>query len=559
MISYDEFAKRYHALVGTPLALAFMGDFSRAGELHVLSQEAVGDYHSNLQALALEIEAFDASGLPLDQQLDLEMAVKALQGERYGNTVDVNGHLRYSVAPEAATKVVALTPSFLGNDPRSPPEILDDAILRMQKVGGHLQEHAATLADVLLLPAAQTEQRMASALPIVGGFFLEFAKSHDYSRVADLEGALDQVSEAAGSYAQVIGAKETTTQVSVGEEATRRLFQLRGIDVTLEEMYRLCKEHLGRITKGVEELKERLIEKYSLDRQSTIFQVRDFLRGRFALNPSEYVSTMEEMVERSRTFAYDHIVHPLSTELDLRIGAVPDHLSAFIPQAGVLRPGSLATGIPRVQCYVNLKAPYGQINRLSMLTLASHEGFPGHTYQLVERLKHPSPFRAWNSPTDLTEGWATYVGEELMLGADFMEEEGLADEERFSRTLSFLGVVVSSAMNLCLLTGNTDYLDISDNFQSQGSDPWESSIAFYQTMLNSSPKQAQGKAASIVLRPTYSATYLVGNRLMRELHSNAQANQGRSFSEKDFWRSVSSKGHMPLSYIARELEHDGII
>jgi uncharacterized protein (DUF885 family) len=555
--NYKALTERFHELMSNPFSLVGEEDFSRADELPDISLDSIEDHASRCLSLAEVIDNTDVSSLPVPKQLDLEMARDALRAEAMSRTVLTGGSPRYNVEPEAIQAIAGLTTNYL-SEPTSATDIIDSFLIRMEQLPEYLSQELSRL-DTPVEFMRRRELDTASAFDEVLAAFRIFAEEKGYKNIPHLNSAIERASAEVKSHISRLSDMPTRKDYNIGYDAAARWFRLKGITLSLEEIHEWSQRYLQEVAENLEQMKPRLIRKHGLNRYADFYRVALELKESFEVPPEEVIAFAQEMSRKAQEFAYSHgIVVPLRDAF-ITVEECPAYLRPSVPVAAMSRPGAFAEGTRKGTFLINPREGVGKaLNRLNMPTIASHELVPGHMYQLARAPDHPSIVRKWLKPRDLCEGWATLYAEQGTAEAGFTSDPGLKEEEDYMRQFDLIRLGARANFVLAGLTGEVRFLENPFGVTSRRQDMFETCSQFYERMTGFSPGRARGDV-EIFAGITYGALYLVGNTIMREMESQARAKQGNKFSLPQFLEHILQKGNMPLSYMQRELQHDGIL
>ncbi len=196
-------------------------------------------------------------------------------------------------------------------------------------------------------------------------------------------------------------------------------------------------------------------------------------------------------------------------------------------------PPSLGGDRPGV-FYVNLRQPT-EIQRFGMLTLAAHEGVPGHHFEVAysQNLKGIPMLRA-NAPiTAYSEGWALY-SERLVY------ELGLHDE---TSNIGRLQAEMFRAVRLVVDTG------IHAKRWSR-----QKAIDYMMAYTGMPEGEVTAEIDRYIVMPGQACAYMVGMLEMLALREEARERLGDAFQLADFHQALLKNGPLPLDILRREVE-----
>ena len=168
-------------------------------------------------------------------------------------------------------------------------------------------------------------------------------------------------------------------------------------------------------------------------------------------------------------------------------------------------------------------------------TLSIHEASPGHHFQvsIQQELESLPAFRRFGGYTAYAEGWALYaesLGKELGLFTDPYQWYGRLSDEQLR------------AMRLVVDTGLHYY-------------GWSREQAIDYMMQNSSMAESDvvAEVERYIVMPGQALSYKVGQRVIRELRDEAEAELGDDFDVRAFHRQVLADGALPMGVLQTKI------
>jgi len=164
-------------------------------------------------------------------------------------------------------------------------------------------------------------------------------------------------------------------------------------------------------------------------------------------------------------------------------------------------------------------------------TLSIHEASPGHHFQISiqQEVESLPAFRRFGGYTAFAEGWALYaesLGKELGVFTDPYQWYGRLSDEQLR------------AMRLVVDTG-LHHLG------------WSRQQAIDYMMANSSMAESDvvAEVERYIVIPGQALSYKVGQRVIRELRTEAEAELGDRFDVRAFHRQVLIDGALPMGVL----------
>ena len=174
--------------------------------------------------------------------------------------------------------------------------------------------------------------------------------------------------------------------------------------------------------------------------------------------------------------------------------------------------------------------------RMSMPTLAYHEGVPGHHFQIALAQESDLPtFRNVVDFTAYTEGWALYA-ERLAWELGWYEQDPYGN----------LGRLQAEAFRASRLVVDTGIHSQNWSFD-QAVDFMVDNAGLPQNMV-------QGEVGRYVAWPGQATAYMIGLLKFLELRQEAMDQLGERFDLKEFHSVILSNGSMPLDVMERVVQ-----
>jgi uncharacterized protein (DUF885 family) len=168
-------------------------------------------------------------------------------------------------------------------------------------------------------------------------------------------------------------------------------------------------------------------------------------------------------------------------------------------------------------------------------TLSIHEASPGHHFQISiqQEVESLPAFRRFGGYTAYAEGWALYaesLGKELGLFTDPYQWYGRLSDEQLR------------AMRLVVDTGLHYY-------------GWSRQQAIDYMLANSSMAESDvvAEVERYIVIPGQALAYKVGQRVIRELRTEAEAELGDRFDVRAFHRQVLVDGALPMGVLQTKI------
>jgi len=184
--------------------------------------------------------------------------------------------------------------------------------------------------------------------------------------------------------------------------------------------------------------------------------------------------------------------------------------------------------------YVNL-VDMSQTQKVQVAAIASHEGAPGHHFQIARQQELPAmpKFRKFGGYGAYMEGWGLY--------SERLANEMGVYKDPYAR-FGMLSLQVWRAIRLVLDTG------IHSKRWSR-----EQAIAYFHANSSVADKDIAREVDRYFNWPGQATSYMVGELKIMELRRRAQRELGPRFDIRDFHEAVLSQGALPLDILDEQV------
>ena len=392
------------------------------------------------------------------------------------------------------------------------------------------------------------------------------ATEESWQELPRLTAARAKAEAALTSYIARLKALPTTTQLHVGDTIAREIVRLRGIDKSLEQIHGIAKRFLADTQSDIETLRARLVQKHSLPADTTADQLENFLAEKHPvqLKDGKLESVLDRYQEERQkilAFIHERNLFPVFEDQDMRIVRTPSFLEPSIPAGAMVQPPPFRDGTKVSLVYLTLSQELlAEHTELSIPNMMIHEGIPGHHLQLATAATHASVVRRHFEAMDHAEGWTTML-EGYMLDVGYMGD--LTDEARFTGKRDIARIGARVAIDLFFMTGEKPYLEVGVDCDLSSDDPFVAAGNLLAAVTGFVPGRVQAELNWYSQERGYPLSYLTGNRLVLELKRDlAEANTGKLEGldlDRRFHALYMGSGNMPLRYLRRVFEHEGLI
>jgi len=566
MSMFDAFVERFHAhFTENPNRRVSLGVNRALGELPNPSRAAIERRDADGAELLQRAASIPREGLSFDQRLDLDLAALMVEAERYNDTYTFNGRTQAQQLPSCGDDVGNGIFMMLINDPRPASERLDDITARLEKVPAYVDALLGRL-DTPVARWVMMDVQKVEGLPQLFETVETMAKEESWQELPRLTAARAKAEAALTSYIARLKALPTTTQLHVGDTIAREIVRLRGIDKSLEQIHGIAKRFLADTQSDIETLRARLVQKHSLPADTTADQLENFLAEKHPvqLKDGKLESVLDRYQEERQkilAFIHERNLFPVIEDQDMRIVRTPSFLEPSIPAGAMVQPPPFRDGTKVSLVYLTLSQELlAEHTELSIPNMMIHEGIPGHHLQLATAATHASVVRRHFEAMDHAEGWTTML-EGYMLDVGYMGD--LTDEARFTGKRDIARIGARVAIDLFFMTGEKPYLEVGVDCDLSSDDPFVAAGNLLAAVTGFVPGRVQAELNWYSQERGYPLSYLTGNRLVLELKRDlAEANTGKLEGldlDRRFHALYMGSGNMPLRYLRRVFEHEGLI
>ena len=566
MSMFDAFVERFHAhFTENPNRRVSLGVNRALGELPNPSRAAIERRDADGAELLQQAASIPREGLSFDQRLDLDLAALMVEAERYNDTYTFNGRTQAQQLPSCGDDVGNGIFMMLINDPRPASERLDDITARLEKVPAYVDALLGRL-DTPVARWVMMDVQKVEGLPQLFETVETMAKEESWQELPRLTAARAKAEAALTSYIARLKALPTTTQLHVGDTIAREIVRLRGIDKSLEQIHGIAKRFLADTQSDIETLRARLVQKHSLPADTTADQLENFLAEKHPvqLKDGKLESVLDRYQEERQkilAFIHERNLFPVIEDQDMRIVRTPSFLEPSIPAGAMVQPPPFRDGTKVSLVYLTLSQELlAEHTELSIPNMMIHEGIPGHHLQLATAATHASVVRRHFEAMDHAEGWTTML-EGYMLDVGYMGD--LTDEARFTGKRDIARIGARVAIDLFFMTGEKPYLEVGVDCDLSSDDPFVAAGNLLAAVTGFVPGRVQAELNWYSQERGYPLSYLTGNRLVLELKRDlAEANTGKLEGldlDRRFHALYMGSGNMPLRYLRRVFEHEGLI
>jgi uncharacterized protein (DUF885 family) len=500
------------------------------------------------------------------ERLDLQLIRRYLQQDLYFKTLENHGELQRRRKPAGVDGVSEGIFQLFVNDERGSADRLADILSRLRQAPAYLEEELAVLStpvkrwrDIELARAAKIPELFAS--------ILAWARETEFPDTAALGREVAQVNGALQAYRDALSELPTTDKFSIGIDKVEELLALKQIDKTPEQLRQMTADYARETQQILEELRQRLVQKYRLDPATDAATLHKFLNREYAveLEDNEPAPVLEHYHRERETilrFIRDRQLFPIPDDQDMVIMLTPGFLQPVIPAGAMWPPLALREGTAKSMVHLTIKEnELDEHTRLGICTMMIHEGIPGHHLQFASAVQQPSLVRKMFNANEHAEGWTTML-EDYMLDAGYVDSD-IKDEVRFVAKRDISRLVARVGIDLYFMIGDKHYLDVGLDLVFDSDDPFENAALLLKTATGFTDGRVQAELNWYSTEQCYPLSYLTGNRMVWEMKNDLVDANLKQLSidelDREFHRIYLQSGCMPVASLREVFRHEGFL
>lgn len=492
--------------------------------------------------LLKEVEAQDKQ-----EEQDLKLWALYFEQMRLDLELEIDQVPKIMRLPHAFGVIVDPIFLFFINDPRPASARIINIISRLNKSMGYIQSYVKNLRTPVKR-WVEIELDAISGFDTFANSLREWAEKENFPKLNLLDDAITTAKSAFQFYKRFLADIDKTENFFLGEDQMKQVIAARGIELDPEEIHQIAKKFLKENAEEVENLRSKLVEKYSLSSETDAAQLQEFLSEKFATPYNDFEDIIVRYQKEQNNilkWLSDRKLFPIFENQTLEIMRTPKFMEPSIPAGAMLCPLSLREGMRKSVIYLTLREELlAEHTELSIPNMMIHEGIPGHHLHLATATNHSSAIRRFMPCNDLAEGWTTML-EDYMLDQGYCSE--LADEVRFIAKRDIARIGARVAIDLYFMSGDKKYLDVGVKVDLSSDDPFVAAGNLLEKVTGFVPARVQAELNWYSQESGYPMSYLIGNHLMKQLKRDFLAeHKSDDFS---FHSYILSQGKAPLAFL----------
>ncbi len=406
---------------------------------------------------------------------------------------------------------------------------------RIEQIPQYLKEFRTRFAETRpvkfwLEIALETAQQMTMFFQFLSHLSKGQISVEAQERLDNCVSALDQPLKEHMKWLQELQSK-TTDNWALGKDRFEKLLQLRGFEMTSEEILQY----------GVEALKtlkaERAQIAAQIDPQSSVEEVMTTISLDRPETFEEVLTEAREAMQEAKQFIIENDIVSIYKEDELIVEETPAYLATLIPLAAMI-PGSLydtpPIGVFLMTRPEDMNKPgLDYLSHEGIRGTAVHEAFPGHFLQTSASSRETliPLFSALITflGSETWEGWAMYC-EEMMLEKGFLKGA--------KAKMIQLNAAIFRAVRI-----------IVDVRMSRGEMTIEDAVNMGMKETGVSKEAAIAEVRRYTIMPGQPLSYLIGKHLILQLRDEIKEKMGSKFSDRFFHDTITAYGEFPISMI----------
>lgn len=565
-MEFGDFEQAFHRhFSADPNARLSLGVLRDLGELPDPSAEHEQRRLAEARELLRELAALRARTTDFEPSLDLELAELELERELHDGTYTFGGRTSAQQRPSAGHDIGEGIFLLFVNDPRPDQERLDDITARLAQVPQYLRALLGRLAGPH--PRwVEIDLEQVAGLPSLFATIADWAEGLGLRGLTELQRARREAEAELVAYAARLRALPVGGTLHVGDATARRIVELRGIDLSLEELHGIARDFLRSNGERLGELRHELVARYGLDPGTDVEGLHQHLERvhRLEVRDGDFEVVLERYRrEHRRILAWiaERDLFPIPADQELVILRTPAFMAPSIPAGAMMPPPPFRSGIKRSFVYLTLSEELlAEHTELGIPGMMVHEGIPGHHLQLAHAASHPSIVRRHVNAMDQAEGWTTML-EDYVLDQGYMGEQ--EPEARFVALRDIARIGARVAIDLFFMTGERGYLEVGVDCELGAADPFEAAGSLLRAVTGFTAGRTRAELNWYSQERGYPLSYLCGNHLVWKLRRDVEAAQAGRLEplelDRTFHRAFLAAGNMPVRFLRRSFEQRGLL
>lgn len=312
---------------------------------------------------------------------------------------------------------------------------------------------------------------------------------------------------------------------AIGYDKFKKLLELRGLDLTPEEILNIGETYLKKFKEELNRL-ARIITP-----DGDINKAREIIENEHPPTFKEIIEEYKKSISRAKEFVTKMGLAPLPENEKIKVIETPSYLWPIIPYAAYFPPAPFEENKVGVYLVTPSTKPehFKRHNYYSISNTTVHEAYPGHHLQLSWAATIKNIVRLMSHATEFIEGWAHYC-------EDMMKEYGYDDtpKHRFIQTLDAIWRAARIIIDVKLSTGKMSF---------------EEAVKFLVDEAGMDKEAAIAEVSRYTFTPGYQLSYLLGRHLINEIKKEAKETLKEKYNDYKFHEILLKSGGLPYKYL----------
>jgi hypothetical protein len=546
-------------ILDNPIKATDLGDHSKDFYLPDLSYDKKLLDLERCEKLLTNVVAFSNSGLEFsklsfDDHIDFKLLKLGLEHEIFLISLRINDFYDFEQKPILGDVIINSVMSLFLKDSRPSSVRLDRILSRFEKMPAMIDTYKGVLKKVVFR-WKDMEVEELSGVPDLFSNILDWAKVENYSKSSEMSSCIDDIKVKIDGYLVELNGLEEVSNISLTPFEVEEVIRFNGIDLSIDEVFELSKKFFSNNNELLDELRLKIIDKYSLDSDLDYHGVLKFVRNKFSLSVDEVVPAYKNEHENILNFlkTHDLFVFPKSDKLNIM--KTPSYLVPTIPVGAMFPPAPFSSGPKTSMIYLTIdKGRLADQNSLMIKNTMIHEGIPGHHLQFSVAFENKSVVRNLANYNTHAEGWTTYL-EEFMTDSGIVDDE-IIDEYKFIGHSDLARLAARVSIDLFFLTSEEKYLKLIDGFFPSGDSLFDKAKSLLIQTTGFSSNRAEGELNWYSKERGYPMCYLAGNRMVWKLKEDMKDCENK---DKLFHKTYLEAGVLSLPLLRKVFESQGLL
>jgi uncharacterized protein (DUF885 family) len=469
----------------------------------------------------------DYDSLDDANKVDWEVLKNAVEASKF----EVYEQRSHELDPDASGLIGSAFFGMITRDYAPLERRIEAVISRLEKVPLYLQEFRSRFENTKPVKL-WTEVAIESANQMPGLFHFVVAMAKDkvpeqlHQRLVKAVENFTKPFHEHIEWLQSLQSK-TTEEWALGKEKFEKLLQLRGLEMTSDEILKLGVKYLNEL----KEARAKLSAQIAPDKD--VKEVIETIEKNAPKTFEEALKATSDAMEEAKKFTIENNLATVYEEDKLLVGETPAFLAPLIPFAALFMPSRFDK--PMIGNYIVTRpkdvANLGKhLNYASVRNTAVHEAFPGHFLQGTVS-NRSSLVHLLAGGTETTEGWAHYC-EQMMVEHGFVTS--------LESKLMQINDAIWRAVRI-----------IVDVKLSRGEMSFDDAVEMLVTEVGMSKEGAVAEVRRYTMTPGYALSYLLGKHLILKLRDEIKAKMGEKFTERFFHDVITANGFLPVHLLRK--------